>query len=99
MDGYRLTAFATNATRGQSTDQEVRHRRPARCEDRIRDTKDTGMVNLPLHDFGTNRVWPQNVAITAGPLAWTRLLAHPESETRRWEPKKPRHRLFAIPAG
>jgi len=33
VDGYRLTAFATNATRGQLTDLEVRHRRRARCED------------------------------------------------------------------
>ncbi|WP_027587562.1 transposase, partial [Acidipropionibacterium thoenii] len=31
-------------------------------------------------------------------LAWMGLLAHPQAQARRWEPKKLRHRLFAIPA-
>ena len=43
VDGYRLTAFATNTTRGQLADLEVRHRRRARCEDRIRLAKDMGL--------------------------------------------------------
>ena len=42
--GNRLTAFATNTTRGQLADLELRHRRRARCEDRIRDAKDTGLT-------------------------------------------------------
>ncbi|WP_277870504.1 transposase [Nakamurella antarctica] len=40
IDGNRLTAFATNTTRGQLADLELRHRRRARCEDRIRAAKD-----------------------------------------------------------
>jgi hypothetical protein len=36
IDGLRVTAFATNTTRGQLADLELRHRRHARCEDRIR---------------------------------------------------------------
>lgn len=32
------------------------------------------------------------------PMAWMGLLAHPQAEARRWEPKKLRHRLFTIPA-
>jgi hypothetical protein len=98
VDGYRLTAFATNAKRGQLADLGVRHRRRARCEDRIRNAKDTGLVNLPLHGFGANRIWCQIVAIATDLIAWMGLLAHPESDTRRWEPKKLRHRLFVIPA-
>ena len=98
VDGYRLTAFATNAKRGQLADLEVRHRRRARCEDRIRNAKDTGLVNLPLHGFGANRIWCQIVAIATDLLAWMGLLSHPESKARRWEPKKLRHRLFTIPA-
>jgi hypothetical protein len=47
VDGYRLTAFATNENRGQLADLELRHRRRARCEDRIRVAKDTGLANLP----------------------------------------------------
>jgi hypothetical protein len=41
VEGYRLTAFVTNTTRGQLADLELRHRRRARCEDRIRIAKDT----------------------------------------------------------
>jgi hypothetical protein len=33
VDGYRLTAFATNTTGDQLADLEVRHRSRARCED------------------------------------------------------------------
>jgi len=57
VDGYRLTAFATNAARGHLADLELRHRRRARCEDRIRIAKDTGLRNLPLHGFDQNRIW------------------------------------------
>jgi len=39
VDGNRLTAFATNSIGGQLADLELRHRRRARCEDRIRDGK------------------------------------------------------------
>ena len=54
VDGHRLTAFATNTPAGgaggpgtQLPDLELRHRRRARCEDRIRVAKDTGLANLP----------------------------------------------------
>jgi hypothetical protein len=65
-DGNRLTALVTNTTRGQLPDLELRHRRRARCEDRIRNAKDTGLRNLPLHDFHKIRsgsqwsCWPPN---------------------------------------
>ena len=36
IDGLRVTAFATNTARGQLPDLELRHRRRARAEDRIR---------------------------------------------------------------
>lgn len=49
VDGYRLTAFATNTRSGDLGGLELRHRRRARCEDRIRNLKDTGLRNLPLH--------------------------------------------------
>ena len=44
VDGYRLAAFATNTT-GTLQQLELRHRRRARCEDRIRIAKDTGLAN------------------------------------------------------
>ncbi len=54
VDELRVTVFATNTARGQLPDLELRHRRRARAEDRIRCAKDTGLTNLPLHDFTQN---------------------------------------------
>jgi hypothetical protein len=48
LDGHRFTCFATDASKGQLADLELRHPRRARCEDRIRCAKDTGLRNLPL---------------------------------------------------
>ena len=62
-DGLRVTAFATNSTRGQLAALELRHRRRARAEDRIRCAKDTGLTNLPLHDFDQNQIWCAIVAM------------------------------------
>ncbi|WP_295697085.1 IS1380 family transposase [Lapillicoccus sp.] len=102
VDGYRLTAFATNAVRAkgrQLADLELRHRRRARCEDRIRIAKDTGLRNLPLYGFDQNRVWCALVMLATDLTAWTQLLAFtPEHPARRWEPKRIRLRLFTIPA-
>lgn len=98
VDGYRLTAFATNTKRGQLQQLELRHRRRARCEDRIRNAKDTGLRNLPLHGFDQNRIWCAIVALASEITAWAGLLAHPQHEARRWEPKRLRYRLFTIPA-
>ena len=44
IDGNRITAFATNTRRGQHAHLELRHRRRARAEDRIRVAKDTGLT-------------------------------------------------------
>jgi hypothetical protein len=44
-NGNRLTVFATTIKRGQLPDLELRHRRRARREDRIRYAKDTGPRN------------------------------------------------------
>jgi len=97
-DGNRVTAFATNTPRGQLADLELRHRRRARCEDRIRISKDTGLRNLPLHDFDQNRVWLAIVALAVEITAWLQMLAFTDHPARRWEPKRLRLRLFSIPA-
>lgn len=98
VDGYRLTAFATNTTQGQLADLEVRHRRRARCEDRIRVAKDMGLRNLPLVSFAQNRIWCQIVALASELTAWMGLLGYPGQPARKWEPKRLRHRLFQVPA-
>ena len=87
VDGHRLTAFATNAPRtgpgSQLADLELRHRRRARREDRIRNAKDTGLTNLPLHGFNANQIWCEIVALTADLIAWLQLLGctDPDDQT------------------
>jgi hypothetical protein len=95
LDGHRFTAFATDAKRGQLADLELRHRRRARCEDRIRNAKDTGLRNLPLKGFAQNQLWCEIVALACELLAWTQLLAL-AGPARRWEPKRLRLRVFAV---
>jgi hypothetical protein len=98
VNGMRITAFVTNTTRGQLADLELRHRRRARAEDRIRAAKDTGLTNLPLHDFASNQIWCALVALAADLLAWMQSLALTEHDARRWEPRRLRLRLLTIPA-
>jgi DDE family transposase len=95
VDGHRFTAFATDARRGQLADLELRHRRRARCEDRIRAAKDTGLRNLPLKGFAQNQVWCEIVALACELLAWTQMLAL-TGTARSWEPKRLRLRVFAV---
>ena len=98
IDGHRITAFATNTRPGgpgtQLPDLELRHRRRARCEDRIRCAKDTGLGNLPLHDFAQNQIWCAIVALACEITAWMQMLALHGHPARRWEPKRLRLRLL-----
>jgi hypothetical protein len=94
IGGHRFTAFATGTRRGQLADLELRHRRRARCEDRIRNAKDTGLRNLPLHGFAQNQLWCELVAMAGELLAWMAMLAL-DGPARAWEPKRLRLRLFA----
>lgn len=56
-DGWRITLFATNVAGGRIADHELTHRRRARAEDRICALKDSGLRNMPLHDFTANEIW------------------------------------------
>jgi Transposase DDE domain group 1 len=98
VNGNRLTAFATNTKGGQLPDLELRHRRRARCEDRIRNAKDTGLKNLPLHDFSQNQIWIAVVMLATELTAWMQMLALSKTSARVWEPKRLRLRLFSIAA-
>jgi hypothetical protein len=94
IGGHRFTAFATSTRTGQLADLELRHRRRARCEDRIRNAKDTGLRCLPLHGYDQNQIWCQIVALACELLAWTAMLAL-TGPARRWEPKRLRLRLLS----
>jgi hypothetical protein len=94
IDGHRFTCFATDARKGQLAGLELRHRRRARCEDRIRAAKDTGLRNLPLHGFAQNQIWCELVAMACELTAWMQMLAL-DGPARAWEPKRLRLRLSA----
>jgi hypothetical protein len=92
---HRFTCFATSTKGRQLADLELRHRRRARCEDRIRAAKDTGLRNLPPHGFAQNQIWCEIVALACELLAWTQMLAF-DGPARRWEPRRLRLRIFAV---
>jgi len=93
--GHRFTCLATNTKGGQLADLELRHRRRARCEDRIRAAKDTGLRNLPLHGYAKNQIWCEIVALAGELLAWMQMLAL-TGPARRWEPRRLRLRLLSV---
>jgi hypothetical protein len=98
----RITAFATNTPAGgrgtQLAELEPRNRRRARCEDRIRIAKDTGLRALPMKGYDQNRIWCAIVALAGEFLAWMQMLALHGHAARRWESMSLRVRLFSIPA-
>ena len=97
-DGHRITAFVTNTRGGQLADLELRHRQRARCEDRIRAGKQTGLAGFPFKYFAQNQIWLAIVTLAAALTAWPQLLALTDHPARKWEPKRLRLRLFSIAA-
>lgn len=95
LDGHRITGFLTNTPGRQLADLELRHRRHARVEDRIRAGKDTGLRNLPFHDAAQNRVWLEICALAAELIAFTQRLAL-TGWARIAEPKRLRLHLFSV---
>ncbi len=96
IDGWRITVFATNTLGDDLAQLEVTHRLRARAEDRIRGLKDSGLRNLPLHDFAQNQIWLETVLLAADLLAWTATLGL--STHRNAEPKRLRLRLLHVAA-
>lgn len=97
VDGHRVTCFATNDTSSDLPALEARHRQRARCEDRIKDAKDTGLTNLPYADAASNTIWLQVVLLAMDLTTWAQQLAL----TGTWrvaQPKTLRVKLFATAA-
>ncbi len=95
-NGWRITMFATNTTGSTLAELEVRHRSRARCEDRIRNLKDTGASNLPLQAFSKNQIWLELAQLASELIAWTQALAFADLPARLWEPKRLRLRILAV---
>jgi hypothetical protein len=103
VNGWRLTAFATNTPRRGArgtgwrlADLEVRHRLRAHAEDRIRGLKDTGLTNLPLQAFAKNQLWLEIAQLAYELIVWTQVLGFADHPARSWEPKRLRLRIFAV---
>jgi len=94
-DGHRFQATLTDQPDADIQILERRHRQRARCEDHIRNDKDTGLRNLPFRDFEHNRVWLALVLIAHDLLAWTQRLTL-TGELARCEPKRLRYRLLHV---
>lgn len=97
VDGHRVTCFATNDTSTDLPALESRHRQRARCEDRIRDAKNTGLDRLPYADAASNQIWIQIVLLAIDLTTWAQQIAL----TGTWavaRPKTLRTKLFATAA-
>ena len=77
---------------------ELRHRRRARVEDRIRGAKATGLRNLPFDRWRRNAVWLELVLVARDLTCWAQTLLL-SGELRVAEPKTLCHRLCMSPLG
>jgi hypothetical protein len=94
-DGHRFQATLTDQPEADIGVLECRQRQRARCEDHIRNDKDTGLRNMPFRDFEHNRVWLAVTRIARDLIVWTqRLLLI--GELARAEPKRLRYRLLHV---
>ncbi len=95
-DGWRYTAFVTDTGRGVApggiAGLELRHRRHARVEDRIRQSKAAGLNNFPCEGVAENKAWMEAALAAADLVCWSKLIcfsdehviAHCEIEAFRY---------------
>lgn len=74
---------------------ELRHRRRARVEDRIRCGKATGLRNLPFDLWRRNQVWLELVLAAQDLLCWAQVLLL-NGDLKVAEPKTLRYRLLHV---
>lgn len=95
-DGHRITAFLTNSPRWHGPFLDARHRARARCENRIKTLKNTGMGKLPFFDFAANQAWTHLAVLASNLVTWLQLAALPHGHHGKgWDIKRFRYRLFA----
>ena len=78
QDGWRYTAFITDTGRavvpGGIAGLELRHRRHARVEDRIRQSKAAGLNNFPCEGVAENKAWMECALAAADLVCWSKLI-------------------------
>lgn len=94
-EGFRHTAFLTDQRDADIAALELRHRRRARVEDSIRSGKDTGMRNLPFHDYAANQAWLELSLAAQDLLAHSKALIL-DGALALAEPKRLRQRLLHV---
>jgi hypothetical protein len=92
-DGHRFQVFITDQPDSDLARLELRHRRRARVEDRIRGAKATGLRNLPFDLWRRNAVWLELVLMAQDLTCWAQALLL-SGELRVAEPKTLRYRLW-----
>jgi hypothetical protein len=96
-DGHRFQVFITDQPDPDITALELRHRRRARVEDRIRCGKATGLRNLPFDLLRRNQVWLELVLAAQDLTCWAQTLLL-EGDLKVAEPKTLRYRLWHVAA-
>ena len=95
-EGFRHTCFLTDSA-GEPPTLELRQRRHARVEDRIRCAKACGLRNFPFEDFVRNQAWLAMVMLAQDLLAWTARLCLTGALARA-EPATLRYQLLHVAA-
>jgi hypothetical protein len=96
-DGHRFQVFITDQDDPDVTVLELRHRRRARVEDRIRCGKATGLRHFPFDLWRRNQVWLELVLAAQDLLCWTQILLL-DGDLKVAEPKTLRYRLLHVAA-
>jgi hypothetical protein len=96
-DGHRFQVFITDQDDPDVARLELRHRRRARIEDRIRCGKATGLRNLPFDRWRRNAVWLELVLMACDLTCWAQALLL-DGALAVAEPKTLRYRLWHVAA-
>jgi hypothetical protein len=95
VDGHRYQVFLTDHASSDIAFLEGVYRGRGRAECRIRDSKDTGLANLPSVAFDINQAWLVEVLIAGELVAWTKGTCL-QGELATAEPKRLRYALFHV---
>lgn len=105
IEGFRHTAFICAArTANEKLPHEIdglelRHRRHARVEDRIRQAKAAGLRNLPCKEAAENHAWLECVLTAADLVCWSKLICFADDpELARCEIANFRYRILHMAA-
>lgn len=95
VQGRRHTLFLTDSPDPDIAGLELRHRRHARVEDRIRCWKATGATRQPYWDAPANEAWLNVTLIALALVAWAQLIGF-DGDLARAEPGTFRTRVLHI---